>query len=240
MSKKNQQQNELPTIWRVPDQLWALIQPLLAEPDPPKPTGRKRIDQRAALDAMIFRLRSGCQWNQLPSEFPDDSSVHRTFQRWQKAGLFQQIWSALVQDCAELGGVDWQWQAADAWQGKARFGGDAVGHNPTDRGKNGVKRSLLVEATGGPLAAILAGANRHDSKLLADTLAALVVARPAPDEGQPQHLSLDKAYDSRQTVALLAAQHYEAHIRHIGEEKLDQAGVKTYPARRWVVERTFA
>jgi transposase len=113
MSRTKNQSNELPTIWRVPDELWAQIQPLLAQLDPPKTRGRKRIDQRGALDAIIFRLRSGCQWNQLPNEFPDDSSVHRTFQRWQQRGLFAQLWALLLDECAALGGVDWQWQAAD-------------------------------------------------------------------------------------------------------------------------------
>lgn len=114
MSRIKKQTNELPTIWRVPDQLWIQIQPVLAELDPPKPKGRKRIDQRSALDAIIFRLRSGCPWNHLPAEFPDDSSVHRPFQRWQKLGLFTQLWAQLLSECEELGGVDWQWQAADA------------------------------------------------------------------------------------------------------------------------------
>ena len=71
----------LPTIWRVPDEMWKLIEPILLEYDPPAETGRKRIDQRAVLEALIFRVRSGCQWNHLPAEFPDDSSVHRTLQR---------------------------------------------------------------------------------------------------------------------------------------------------------------
>jgi transposase len=76
--------------------------------DPPNLVGRKRIDARAALDAIIFRLRSGCQWNQLPDQFSDDSSVHRTFQRWQQNGALDQIWAVLVEECEELGGVDWQ------------------------------------------------------------------------------------------------------------------------------------
>ena len=76
--------------------------------DPPKRTGRKRIDACSALDAIIFRLRSGCQWNQLPHEFPDDSSVHRTFQRWIRLGLFDHLWAALLNDCAKLGGVNWE------------------------------------------------------------------------------------------------------------------------------------
>jgi putative transposase len=123
MSKNDQTKQSLDTIWRVSDELWTLVEPVLNELDPPKRTGRKRIDRRAALDAIIFRLRSGCQWNHLPSEFPDDSSVHRTFQRWVASGVFERIWAVLVQECQELGGVDWEWQAADGAMGKARFGG---------------------------------------------------------------------------------------------------------------------
>ena len=113
----------LPTIWRVPDELWAQIEPILAQYDPPKATGRKRIDQRRALDGIIYHLRSGVQWNQLPKEFGDDSSVHRTFQRWERLKVFDHIWAALVAECEELGGVDWEWQSADAAMGKARLGG---------------------------------------------------------------------------------------------------------------------
>jgi len=113
----------LPTVWRIPDELWAKIEPILAECDPPKHVGRKRIDQRRALDGIIYRLRSGVQWNQLPKEFGDDSSVHRTFQRWVELGVFDRIWAALVEECAQLGGVNWEWQAADAAMGKARLGG---------------------------------------------------------------------------------------------------------------------
>jgi transposase len=123
--------DELGTIWTVSDQLWAGIQPVLTELDPPKATGRPRISARAALDAIIFRLRSGCQWNQLPERFPDDSSVHRTFQRWVRLGVFVQIWAVLVERCDELGGVNWEWQATDGAMGKARLGGTSLA--PTRR-----------------------------------------------------------------------------------------------------------
>jgi len=84
---------------------------------------RKRIDPRAALDGIIFRMRSGCQRNQLPQQFPDDSSVHRTFQRWRSLGVFAQLWRDLEEGCDDLGGVDWEWQAADGMLGNARMGG---------------------------------------------------------------------------------------------------------------------
>jgi transposase len=110
----------LPTIWEVPDDLWELIKEVLDRYDPPKWTGRHRIDARNALNGIIYRMRTGCQWNHLPAQFGDDSSVHRTLQRWERAGVFDQIWRLIVSRCEELSGVDWQWQAADGWLGKAR------------------------------------------------------------------------------------------------------------------------
>jgi putative transposase len=122
--------DELATIWTVSDELWAVIAPILATLDPPRATGRRRISARAVLDAIIFRMRSGCQWNQLPERFPDDSSVHRTFQRWVNAGVFARVWAVLLERCEELGGVDWEWQAADGMLGKARMGGTRSAPTP--------------------------------------------------------------------------------------------------------------
>ena len=121
--------------------------------------------------------------------------------------------------------------------GQSPFGGDATGRNPTDRGKAGSKRSLLVDGSGGPLSVVVAGANVHDTKLLALTLDSIVVERP--DAGI-EHLCLDKGYDNPTGHGAVAAHGYQGHIRRIGEEKLDSHGVKRYPARRWVVERTLA
>jgi putative transposase len=70
MPEHEPEEKPMPTIWHVPDELWEKIEPILKEHDPSKPTGRPRIDQRAALDAIIFRLHSGCQWNRLPKDFP--------------------------------------------------------------------------------------------------------------------------------------------------------------------------
>jgi putative transposase len=103
-----------------------------------------------------------------------------------------------------------------------------------------VKRSLVVEADGGPLGITIAGANRHDTKLLAETLEAIVVERPEPTPKRPQHLCLDRGDDNPTGHETVDAYQYIPHIRRIGEEKLDPQGQKTYPARRWVVERTLA
>jgi len=103
-----------------------------------------------------------------------------------------------------------------------------------------VKRSLLVEADGGPLAVVIAGANVPDTKLLAQTLDAIVVERPEPTAEQPQHLCLDKGYDNPTGHQATEQHQYQPHIRRIGEPKSVPKKRKRHPARRWVVERTLA
>lgn len=120
MSATKPEATALSTVWNVPDALWDTVCKVLAVYDPPKSTGRKRIDQRKALDGIIYRMRTGCQWNALPDLFGNDISVYRTFRRWESLGIFDILWALLLLECEELGGVDWQWQAADGCLGKAR------------------------------------------------------------------------------------------------------------------------
>ena len=98
----------------------------------------------------------------------------------------------------------------------------------------------MVEGEGGPLAVVVAGANVHDTRLLAATLDAVVLERPDPaEEEMHRHLCLDKAYDNPTGEEVVASRGYIPHLRRIGEEKKDEAGEGRYPARRWVVERTL-
>lgn len=99
---------------------------------------------------------------------------------------------------------------------------------------------MLVEGAGGPLAICIAGANVHDAKLLQATVEAVVVERPQPTLEQPQHLCLDKGYDNPTGQNAAEQAGYTPHIKRIGEEKKDEQGEKSHPARRWVVERTLA
>ena len=130
MAKRKKKRGALPTIWEVNDELWEIIESILDALDPPARTGRPRTGQREALNGIIYQMRSGCQWNQLPAKFGDDSSVHRTMQRWIAKGVFQRIWALLIENCEELGGVDFEWQSADAAMGKARFGGIMSAQTP--------------------------------------------------------------------------------------------------------------
>jgi putative transposase len=135
MARRKKSYEPLPTIWQVNDELWAIIQSILKELDPPAATGRPRTGERAALNGIIHQMRSGVQWNQLPRQFGDDSSVHRTMQRWIAKGVFQRVWSLLIGNCQELGGVNWDWQSADGAMGKARFGGMMLAPTPRIVGK---------------------------------------------------------------------------------------------------------
>ena len=72
------------------------------------------------------------------------------------------------------------------------MGGEKTGRNPTDRGKRGVKRSLLTEGQGVPIGLAVAGADRHDRKLVRATIESIVVERPEPTEEEPHGLCLDK------------------------------------------------
>ncbi len=226
--------------WEVSDELWDRVKPLI----PPAPShakgGRPRMDDRKAFEAMIYVLRTGIQWNALPRELGASSTVHDRFQEWEQAGLFVALWQAGLSEYDEIEGIQWEWQSVDGAMTKAPFGKGATGPNPTDRAKRGVKRSLLTDGSGIPLALVVDGANRHDSKLLVATLDGIVIARPEPSEDHPQHLCLDAAYDGAPAREEVQARGYIEHIRSRGQEKIEKVQIPGYRARRWVVERTHS
>ena len=115
-----------------------------------------------------------------------------------------------------------------------------TGRNPTDRGKQGVKRSLLTEGHGVPIGLAVDGANRHDMKLARATIESMVVDRPEPSDEQPQGMCLDKGYDYDDVRATLEEFGFTAHIRSRGDEANDLARDASKRARRWVVERTHS
>lgn len=118
--------------------------------------------------------------------------------------------------------------------------GKKTGPNPTDRAKDGVKRSLLTEAKGVPIGLAVAGANRNDFKLVKETLASIPVERPVAGAKNPQGLCLDKGYDYDEVRALAQEFGYTAHIRSRGEEAQALKRNTRHKARRWVVERTHS
>jgi putative transposase len=223
--------------WTVSDDLWARVAPLIPTTPSHAKGGRTRAPDRQVFCAIVYVLRTGIQWNALPRELGASSTIHDRFQEWEHAGLFSKLWEAGLTAYDEFQGIEWRWQALDGVMTKAPFGGAATGPNPTDRAKRGVKRSLLTDGAGIPLAVAVDGANRHDMKLVVATLDGIVIARPTPTE-TPQDLCLDAGYDYAAVRADLAARGYTAHIRSRGEERAAKVIHPDAKARRWVVERT--
>lgn len=101
--------------WRIPDELWEQMEPLLP-PRPSHPLGchRPRVPDRDAMNAILFVLRTGCQWNALNGTgICSSSSAHRRFLEWAEAGVFLEFWGRGLLAYDALAGIEWEWLAAD-------------------------------------------------------------------------------------------------------------------------------
>lgn len=225
--------------YRISDELWERIQPLLPHyPKSPK-GGRPRSDLRRVVDGLFYCLRTGCQWKAIPPELCPGTTVHGYFQEWVELGVFEELWALALEEYDDLKGLDWQWQSVDGATTKAPLGGEDTGPNPTDRAKSGTKRSLQTDGAGIPISMAVGGANVHDKNLLELTLEYRENFGPLVPEEITEHMCLDKGYDYADIKELVEDVYcYTAHIRRRGEEASEirrKAGEK---ARRWVVERT--
>ena len=223
----------------LPDEWWSRIKPLLPEDKAQPQGGRPRMEARQAMTAIFYILRTGCQWKALPRSLGAPSTVYDRFREWEQAGVFETLWQQGLCEYDQKKGIKWKWQSVDGCMTKAPLGGEAVGPNPTDRAKSGTKRSLLTDAAGIPLAVTVDGANRHDKKMLADTLNGVMTQRPNPDD-TPQHLCLDKGYDYPDIRDLAVELGYTPHIKSRGDESTAKKTAPRYRARRWVVERSHS
>ncbi len=125
--------------WLMPDELWAEIEPLLP-PGKPHPLGchNPRVPDRAAMDAIFFRLRTGCQWNALSATgICSSSSAHRRIREWRAGGVFLKLWRRGLTEDDALQGIDWSWLAADGAMTKAPLGGENQRAQPDGSGQAG-------------------------------------------------------------------------------------------------------
>ena len=202
--------------------------PLLGKKKEPGSLGRPPVAFRKVMNGILFVLRTGCHWKAIPRCFGSGSTVHRRFQQWTRVGIMDVVVGLLLRWYDRRRGIDWEWQAADTKLLATPLGGEATEPNPTDLGKCGTKRHLLVDGRDAPLAVHLSGANRHDLKG-----SGLLTPRPEPSEGATQHLCLDKAYDAEEAERLLEELDYEGHIKRRGHSDEPGVGKSVYPARRW-------
>ena len=110
--------------WRVPDEVWAQMEPLLPS-RPPHPLGchNPRVPDRDAMNAILLVLRTGMQWNALTATgICSSSSAHRRFQEWAQAGVFEEFWRQGLLAYDELQGIEWEWLSCDGLMGKSTAG----------------------------------------------------------------------------------------------------------------------
>lgn len=145
----------------LPDILWNEIKKIIPKKD--TLVGRPEIDNKAALNGIIYILYTGAQWSMLPEKYGNHKTVHGKFMRWARAGVFYKM-MVIAREHYRKRNKKNNWYAFDTMSKKAPLA-NFSGKSPTDRGKRGVKVAILVDRKGAPLFVDAAPANQHDSKI---------------------------------------------------------------------------
>jgi transposase len=214
--------------------LWDQFSALLPERprvSPTHPLGchRPRIPDRVVFEHVIAALVHGSGYERIASPGCSDATIRRRLKEWAAAGVSEQVHALALHAYDRMIGLDLDDLAVDGCITKAPSGGEVAGRSPVDRGKQGLKRSVVTDATGIPLHVVTAGANRHDAPLLGPTLAGLEKLDRLPDDVT---VHLDRGYAGTPTRALLDGLGFDGAIARKGIPAPVQAG------SRWVVERT--
>ena len=223
----------------VSDALWERIQPLLPPPNPRRFRfpGRKRLDERRVLTGIIFVLKTGIPWEDLPQEMGCGCgmSCWNYLHAWQEAGVWERLHEVLLAELQAANRIDWSRAAVDSTHARALGGGERTGQNPTDRRKLGTKHHLVTDAGGVPLAVTITGSNVHDTQELLHVVDAIpeVRGKVGHPRKRPEELYADRAYDSEPHREQLRQRGIDPKIAHRGTQHGSGFGVY-----RWVVERT--
>jgi hypothetical protein len=214
--------------------LWEQFAALLPERpifSPAHPLGchRRRVPDRVVFEHVIAALVHGSGYERIAGPGCSDVTIRRRLKEWAAAGLSERVHALALRAYDQMIGLELEDLAVDGCLTKAPCGGEAAGRSPVDRGKQGLKRSVVTDGGGIPLHVVSAGANRHDAPLLEATLAGLDKLDRLPDEVT---VHLDRGYDGGPTRALLEALGFDGSVARKGVPAPVQAGV------RWVVERT--
>ena len=225
----------------VTDALWERVGPLLPPPPPRRFRfpGRKPLDFRAVLTGIIFVLKTGINWEDLPAElgWGCGKTCKHYLKLWQQSGVWEQLHTILLEELQDADRIDWARGAVDSTKSRALGGGEDTGPNPTDRSKLGTKHHVLTDAQGIPLATTVTGANEADVNQLLPLVDAIPdLSGPRGDKPtKPEELYTDRAYDSEPHREGLREREVEPKIPHRRTEHGSGLGVY-----RWVVERTEA
>jgi hypothetical protein len=218
--------------------LWVQFAALLPEHpivSPTHPLGchRRRVPDRVVFEHVLAALVHGSGYERIASPGCSDRTIRRRVHAWATAGLMEQVHTLALAAYERMIGLELDDLAVDGCLTKAPSGGAVAGRSPVDRGKQGLKRSIVTAGRGIPLHVVAAPANRHDSPLLGPTLAGLEKLAPLTAT-EPERVHLDRGYDSRPTRALLMEVDLDGVIARKGVPAPVQAG------SRWTVERTHS
>lgn len=132
--------------FKLQDYMWEEMKQIIPQPKDNHPLGchRKRIEDRRVMEAILFVMKTGCQWSALDDTTLCKHSVaHKRFQEWTKAGVFEEFWRRGLLMYDNTKGLELRWQSIDGAVTKAPLGGEETGANPTDRAKKGRREALL-------------------------------------------------------------------------------------------------
>lgn len=180
-------EDELNSEFLPPLSLWLAVEPLLPQPIKQTKVGRKAKSNQQMFAAIYYRMRTGCQWKALPKCLGASSTIHDRHQQWVEAGVFERLWEHGLLQLNVEGRIDWSFQSIDSASTKAPLGGEAVGANPTDRGKSGTKRHILTENSGLPISVLVTGANVHDKTQAQGLLEGMPFLPPLPQQDHDLH-----------------------------------------------------
>ena len=210
--------------------IWEQFCALLPEREVNHPLGchRSRIPNRVVFEKLVQVLVFGCAYWRIADEKCSATTLRRRRDEWIEEGVMDELREMVLESYDRFLGLELTDLAVDCCITKAPCGSEMAGRSPVDRGKGGIKRSMVVDACGIPLGIVIAPANRHDAPLLDDTLNALQPLGELPDRTS---VHLDRAYDSDTNHQKLAARDLRAEIAEKGKPAPMTA------AKRWVVER---
>jgi transposase len=213
------------------DPIWEQFEALLPEREDDHPLGchNPRIPERVVFDKLVQVLVFGCAYERIADESCSATTIRRRRDEWIASGVMEKLREIVLDSYDRMIGLDLSDVAVDCCVTKAPCGGNKAGKSPVDRGKGGIKRSVVVDANGIPLGAIAAPANRHDSPLLDETLDTMEILGELPERIS---VHLDRGYDSETTRQKLQIRGLLAEISQKGKPAPIAA------SKRWVVERT--
>lgn len=213
------------------DPIWEQFEALLPERDVDHPLGchNPRIPDRVVFEKLVEVLVFGCAYERIADASCSATTLRRRRDEWIDSGVMERLRGMVLDAYDRMIGLDLSEVAVDCCITKAPCGGEKAGRSPVDRGKRGIKRSMVVDAEGIPLGAIAAPANRHDSPLLEETLDTMEALGELPER---MSVHLDRGYDSGVTRERLWRRELVAKISKQGLPAPIAA------TKRWVVERT--